>query len=144
MSADNVGIKFDSALTIRVIDPAKAVTMLGIATNTAKRQSASRSQAGNSSSGNASEQFDLTSFYWNIVQQAKLALAIIIGNNKLNQSFKSTSKSSPVVVAHEVNKGGAESKRTNPEEEQSDDEGSFKQHIHDLFMMKFSENMSGE
>ena len=41
MSADNVGIKFDSALTIRVIDPAKAVTMLGIATKTATRQSAS-------------------------------------------------------------------------------------------------------
>ena len=41
MSADNVGIKFDSALTIRVIDPAKAVTMLGIATKTASRQSAS-------------------------------------------------------------------------------------------------------
>merc|ERR1711935_110171 len=94
------GIKFDSALTIRVIDPAKAVTMLGIATKTASRQSASSKN--NSSSGNASEQFDLTSFYWNIVQQAKLALAIIIGNNKLNQSFKSTSKSSPVVVAHEV------------------------------------------
>jgi len=60
------------------------------------------------------------------VQQAKLALAIIIGNNKLNQSFKSTSKSSPVVVAHEVSsKRGAAQKNTNPEEEE--DEGSFKQ-----------------
>lgn len=60
------------------------------------------------------------------MQQAKLALAIIIGNNKLNQSFKSTSKSSPVVVAHEVSsKRGAAQKNTNPEEEE--DEGSFKQ-----------------
>ena len=38
MSADNVGIKFDSALTIQVKDPEKAVTMLGIASNTAGRQ----------------------------------------------------------------------------------------------------------
>ena len=42
MSADNVGIRFDSALTIQVKDPEKAVTMLGIASNTAGRQSSGR------------------------------------------------------------------------------------------------------
>ena len=136
MSADNVGIKFDSALTIQVIDPAKAVTMLGIASNR-KRTKVTNN---NNSSGAASEQFDLESFYWNIKQQAKLALSIIIGNNKLNQSFKSTSKSSPVVTATVVTN---ESKHVNPEDvENQEDEGSFKQHIHDLFMLKFSLNMN--
>merc|ERR1719263_747234 len=36
------------------------------------------------------------------------------------------------------------SKLTNPEDALAEDEGSFKQHIHDLFMLKFSENMLGE
>ena len=138
MSSDNVGIKFDAALTIQVIDPSKAVTMLGIASNKTKKTGAA------SKSGAASEQFDLESFYWNIVQQAKLALSIIIGNNKLNASFKSTSKSSPVVIAQSVNNDGKEAKRANPEDQEDDyEDGSFKQHIHDLFMLKFSENMSG-
>jgi regulator of protease activity HflC (stomatin/prohibitin superfamily) len=136
MSSDNVGIKFDAALTIQVVDATKAVTMLGIASKTA----ASKKGGSAKISGATSEQFDLSSFYWNIIQQAKLALSIIIGNNKLNASFKSTSKSTPVVVAHTVD--GGEAKRSNPEENE-EEEGSFKQHIHDLFMLKFSENMSG-
>jgi len=141
MSADNVGIKFDSALTIVVVDPAKAVTMLGIASNRPKN----RNSGGSASKGGAaSEQFDLESFYWNIKQQAKLALSIIIGNNKLNQSFKSTSKTTPVVVAEAVASGGAPSEtKHNPEEAyEHNEEGSFKQHIHDLFMLKFSLNMN--
>jgi regulator of protease activity HflC (stomatin/prohibitin superfamily) len=139
MSADNVGIKFDSALTVQVIDPSKAVTMLGIASKTGKPRKGNSKE-----SGAASEQFDLESFYWNIKQQAKLALSIIIGNNKLNQSFKSTSKAAPVVVAEEVT-SSSETKHTNPEDAEHinhDDEGSFKQHIHDLFMLKFSLNMN--
>ena len=150
MSADNVGIKFDSALTIQVKDPEKAVTMLGIASNTAGRQGPGAAASRRTAAGTAADdQFDLESFYWNIVQQAKLALSIIIGNNKLNQSFKSTSKTAPIVVATEVGEGKRDG--NNPEaggssgggrgEDVDDPEGSFKQHIHDLFMLKFSENM---
>jgi regulator of protease activity HflC (stomatin/prohibitin superfamily) len=160
MSADNVGIKFDSALTIQVKDPEKAVTMLGIASNTAGRQSSGRASQRAASAGVAmDDSFDLESFYWNIVQQAKLALSIIIGNNKFNQSFRSTSKQSPVVVAEQIGSPDdgqkarqgkqvgspvRKSKLTNPEDALAEDEGSFKQHIHDLFMLKFSENMLGE
>eukprot|EP00946_MAST-07B_sp_MAST-7B-sp1_P003138 g3138.t1 len=157
MSADNVGIKFDSALTIQVKDPEKAVTMLGIASNTAGKQSYMQAKKRAAAAGLAiDDSFDLESFYWNIVQQAKLALSIIIGNNKFNQSFRSTSKQSPVVVAEQVTSpaslDGNEGKQVgspvrsppNPEDEISDADGSFKQHIHDLFMLKFSDNMYKE
>ena len=73
MTADNVGIKFDSALTVQVVDAEKAVAMLGIAAN-----------AGVSTRGGSGKitQFDAREFFINIVAQAKLALSIIIGNNK--------------------------------------------------------------
>lgn len=41
-----------------------------------------------------SEEFSPKKIYDNIVQQAKLALSIIIGNNRLNSAFRSTTRCS--------------------------------------------------
>ena len=61
-----------------------------------------------------------------------MALSIIIGNNKLNQSFESTQKK-PITVVVEDQKDDTE----NPESIAS----SFKQHVHDVFMLQFTSNM---
>merc|ERR1711871_1266705 len=71
-------------------------------------------------------------FYANIKAKARLALSIIIGNNKLNQSFESTQKK-PITVVIEDQKDDTE----NPESIAS----SFKQHVHDVFMLQFTSNM---
>ena len=134
MSADNVGIRFDSALTIQVVDPEKAVTMLGIAAK-AQGRGGRRGKKEIVRDSVKGDQFSNEEFFYNIVQQAKLALSIIIGNNKFNSSFTSTSRSMPVVIASSAE---AKSDSANPEEHGSE---SFKQHIHDLFMQKFSHNM---
>ena len=118
MSADNVGIKFDSALTIQVVDPKAAVRELG----TVQGQ------------GQDQQTFLLDEFYANITAKAKLALSIIIGNNKLNQSFESTQKKPITVVVEGQNTGNAE----DPEDATST---SFKQHVHDVFMLQFTSNM---
>ena len=116
MSADNVGIKFDSALTIQVSDPKAAVRELGTVQGQNQDQ----------------QIFLLDEFYANIKAKAKLALSIIIGNNKLNQSFESTQKK-PITVVIEDQKDDTE----NPESIAS----SFKQHVHDVFMLQFTSNM---
>ena len=57
MSADNVGIKFDSALTIQVVDPKAAVRELGTVQGRGQDQ----------------QTFLLDEFYANITAKAKLA-----------------------------------------------------------------------
>jgi regulator of protease activity HflC (stomatin/prohibitin superfamily) len=118
MSADNVGIKFDSALTIQVSDPKAAVRELGTVQGQDQDQ----------------QTFLLNEFYANIKAKAKLALSIIIGNNKLNQSFESTQKK-PITVIVE---GKKSPNSEDPEEEVGT---SFKQHVHDVFMNQFTTNM---
>lgn len=132
MSADNVGIKFDSALTIQVVDAKKAVSVLGMSE---PLRSSSRRET-SPSSGNS---FSLSSFYANVIAKAKLSLSILIGNNRINQSFKATSTSSKtkMIVAEVV----GESSPPNDDPEVSEDNSSFKQHIHDIFMHSFSEDM---
>jgi regulator of protease activity HflC (stomatin/prohibitin superfamily) len=116
MSADNVGIKFDSALTIQVVRPKLAVLNLGMVPNASANQ----------------QIFLLEQFYRNITAKAKLALSIIIGNNKLNQSFESTQRKPMTIVV------GAGDEADDPEEVMA---SSFKQHVHDVFMMQFTSNM---
>mgnify|MGYP003961724139 FL=1 len=110
MSADNVGIKFDSALTIQVVRPKLAVLNLGMVPNASANQ----------------QIFLLEQFYRNITAKAKLALSIIIGNNKLNQSFESTQRKPMTIVV------GAGDEADDPEEVMA---SSFKQHVHDVFMI---------
>ena len=119
MSADNVGIRFDSALTIQVSDPKLAVLNLGTVPNEATNQ----------------QVFLLDEFYKNITAMAKLALSIIIGNNKLNQSFESTQRK-PITIVVE-----GESDQVDPEATDSTGSTSFKQHVHDVFMLQFTTNM---
>jgi len=76
--------------------------------------------------------FLLEQFYRNITAKAKLALSIIIGNNKLNQSFESTQRKPMTIVV------GAGDEADDPEEVMA---SSFKQHVHDVFMMQFTSNM---
>ena len=119
MGADNVGIRFDSALTIQVSDPKLAVLNLGTVPNEATNQ----------------QVFLLDEFYKNITAMAKLALSIIIGNNKLNQSFESTQRK-PITIVVE-----GESDQVDPEATDSTGSTSFKQHVHDVFMLQFTTNM---
>merc|ERR1711981_485967 len=69
MSSDNVGLCFDAAITFQVVDGRKAVTTLGGTT------------------------FSNKLFYKNVIKKAKLALTIIIGNNKITESFSATNVS---------------------------------------------------
>ena len=116
MTADNVGIRFDSALTIQVVDAEKAVSMLGIAVGEGKQQG-----------GGVNSLFNDKEFFWNIIQQAKLALSIIIGNNKLNASFRATNKAGTIPDAVEAKEQAAA-------EDGADEGSSFKQHVHDIFL----------
>ena len=90
----------------QIVDAKKAVTMLA--------------QEGN---------FNPASVYRTITDKSKLALSIIIGNNRLNRTFKSTT--GPTV----------ESKAAGAEDPEEGDANSFKQHVHDVFMQGFSEDM---
>lgn len=104
MSSDNVGLCFDAAITFQVVDGRKAVTTLGGTTFSSKE------------------------FYKNVIKKAKLALTIIIGNNKITQSFSATS----VTTSARGARGG----------DDDDDQGeSFKKQIHDDFMGMFKVDM---
>jgi len=110
MSSDNVELRFDAAICMRVVDPQKAVVML--------------------TQGRRDLMDELSA---NIQERAKLALSIIIGNNSLNRKHGATMQA-PVTDGAEVN-GPAEKK---------EDEDSFRQFIHDIFMRSFSESMLKE
>merc|ERR1719231_1050096 len=132
MSADNVGIKFDSALTIQVSDARLACSQLGMYSP----ETLNRGNVGQTLQDN---KFSLQAFYANVIAKAKLSLSILIGNNRINQSFKVTSKPARKVVMAEV-VGESAPGNEDPEAEE-DPAGSFKQHIHDIFMHSFSEDM---
>lgn len=146
MTSDNVGIAFDAAVSIRVVDPAKAVTMLCTSVDTAT-------------------QFRVKTMHDTIIQQAKLALSIIIGNNRLNSSFKATTrtargaakplfasdasldKQAPLVASTAAGSaagaasGGAGTSDDPVAADGESGDTSFKQHVHDVFMHAFSEQM---
>lgn len=110
MSSDNVGLVFDAAITVQIQDAKKAVTML------------------------AGAGFSPEALYENIIAKAKLCLSIIIGNNRLQATFRSTSRAG----GRSVGPGGAPG--PDPSEPAHQQE-SFKQHIHDLFMDTFHSSM---
>ena len=109
MSSDNVGLRFDAAITFQVVDGRKAVTSLGGTTFTNK------------------------DFYSNVIKKAKLALTIIIGNNKITQSFSATS------VAR--SRADGEDCEDNKNDDTDDQGESFKKQIHDGFMGVFKVDM---
>lgn len=127
MSSDNVGIIFDAGVTIQVRDPFKAVTELSM--SSAETMS-----------------FNPKFMDENIVEKAKLSLSIIIGNNKFNDSFRATTgiKEQSNSMTNDGSNGGAPPP-FNPQAVQSNagstSSGSFKQHVHDLFMQAFAESM---
>lgn len=144
MTSDNVGISFDAAVSIQVVDPLKAVTML------CPVQDDSRVP------------FSVAQMHSTIVEKAKLGLSIIIGNNRLNATFKATQRMRPsarrgpfssddlldtqsemlpphVTGATVQASPTAAASSGDPEAESSHD--SFKQHVHDVFMHSFSEQM---
>ena len=67
MSSDNIGLKFDAALTIIVVDAKKAVIMLG-----------------------GGVDFNLRLFHRTIIEKAQLALSIIIGNSRFHHGFQAS------------------------------------------------------
>eukprot|EP00750_Incisomonas_marina_P032287 INCI910.1.p1 GENE.INCI910.1~~INCI910.1.p1 ORF type:complete len:713 (+),score=132.37 INCI910.1:127-2139(+) len=117
MSRDNVGLCFDAAITVQVVDGTKAVPILG-------------SRGGSSESETSS--FSYAGFRENIIQKARLALSIIVGNNKFNASMAAFQKPK----SNTGDLSGLE--HQHDFEEQG---SSFRQHIHDVFMDSFSRNM---
>jgi len=110
MSSDNVGLCFDAAITFQVVDGRKAVITLGGTT------------------------FSNKLFYKNVIKKAKLALTIIIGNNKITQSFSATSVTT-------TRSGGGTGGKGDTSYADDDQGESFKQQIHDGFMGIFKEDM---
>lgn len=147
MTSDNVGIKFDAAVSIQVVDPMKAVTML------CPVQDDSRVP------------FSVAQMHATIVEKAKLGLSIIIGNNRLNATFKATQRLRPsnrrgpfssddlldtqseMLPPHVTGASAGAAGGTaggdvgDPEAEGGGSHDSFKQHVHDVFMHSFSEQM---
>jgi len=112
MSSDNVELRFDAAICMRVVDPLKAVVML--------------------TQGKKDLMQELSA---NIQERAKLALSIIIGNNSLNRKHAGTMQVPSSDDTEQAAAGG---------ETHKEDEDSFRQFIHDIFMRSFSESMLKE
>ena len=74
MTSDNVGLKFDAAICVQVTDAKKAIAMLASSTATA-----------NIAMKGAEVAFDSENIWQNIQARARLALSIIIGNQRLNR-----------------------------------------------------------
>lgn len=74
MTSDNLGIKFDAALTVRVTDPKAAVSMLCPMAE------------------ESAQAFSSKALFRTIADKAKLSLSIIIGNSRLNRVFKATTR----------------------------------------------------
>jgi len=105
MSGDNVELKFDAAICMKVVDAQLAVTML-------------------TSADSGSRKTIMQQIYESVQERAKLALSIIIGNNRLNKKHAATATNSPST--------------------DSDSNNSFRQNIHDSFMAVFSQSMLDE
>ena len=122
MSRDNVGLCFDAAITVQVVDGNKAVPILG-----------------SSSEDQESGSFSYIAFRNNIVLKARLALSIIVGNNKFNASMAAFQKPK----TNPGDDGAAQLSTLEHQHEFDEEQGSsFRQHIHDVFMDSFSKNMS--
>jgi len=123
MSSDNVELRFDAAICIRVVDPLKAVVML--------------------TQGNRDRMLELQA---NVQERAKLALAIIIGNNSLNKKHGATqSAATPTAQLTEDGAGGDDDDFVQVPSEKAEEDGhSFRKDIHDKFMHTFSTSMRQE
>lgn len=71
---DNVGLKFDAAICVQVHDAKKAIANLGSTSSNAME-----------AMGGAEVGFDSECVWTNVKAKARLALSIIIGNQKLNR-----------------------------------------------------------
>jgi regulator of protease activity HflC (stomatin/prohibitin superfamily) len=125
MSSDNVGLQFDAAVTIQVVDATKAVTMLA-------------------NLHGAAEIFDPRNMLLAVVEKAKLALSIIVGNNRLNNPKRM--RASLAASAVTAGATGAQATPSGPHVHHDDDptldEGSFKQVLHDTFLSTFADSMA--
>jgi len=129
MSSDNVELRFDAAICMRVVDPVKAVVML----TQGKGDPMSELQA-------------------NVQERAKLALAIIIGNNSLNKKHAATGAKKATGTEEPAEPSASEAAGDEDFEqvpdplakEAADRGGSFRQVLHDVFMHGFSMSMLNE
>jgi regulator of protease activity HflC (stomatin/prohibitin superfamily) len=126
LSADNVPLRFDAAITVRVMTPLKAVTMLGMGGD----------MGGDASSG----AFDVAALYSAIQQKSRLALSTIIGNNAFSKSRSHSSKAAVDAVDYEDGRGGGGDGGSGGGEQGASGTG-FKQHIHDVFLGTFATSM---
>jgi regulator of protease activity HflC (stomatin/prohibitin superfamily) len=125
MSSDNVGLRFDAAITVQVTDPSKAVTMLA------------------NLGGDSRLEFDPKNMYTAIVQKAKIALAIIVGNNRLNNPKRvKTIMGDKAQIISDTNNIERDDFSPRHAEDDPVDEGSFKQVVHDTFLNNFATSMS--
>ena len=115
MSSDNIGLKFDSALTIIVVDAKKAVLMLG-----------------------GGVDFNLHIFHRTIVEKAQLALSIIIGNSRFHHGFQASTMTTTNDA--EEAKGNA-NLDVSSQGGSNTDIGGFRHAIHDRFMAGFKKQM---
>merc|ERR1719258_45860 len=123
MSSDNVGLVFDAAITVQVVDVRRAVTAFA--------------GAGGGAGGGGGGFFSIEDLHVAIVDKAKLALSIIIGNNQFNDSFRATTATpTPVADAAAVSADDAALAKPPPpptpavaDSCASGDPGSFKQHV---------------
>ena len=75
MTSDNVGLKFDAAICVQIVDAKKAIMALSTTAESARRANTSGSDAG----------FDSDTIWRAVCSRARLALSIIIGNQRLNR-----------------------------------------------------------
>ena len=94
MSSDNVGLVFDAAITVQVVDVRLAVTAFAGAGRRDRIEQQQQQQRGGVPAAVATPPsvgcFSIDDLHVAIVDKAKLALSIIIGNNKFSDSFRAT------------------------------------------------------
>jgi regulator of protease activity HflC (stomatin/prohibitin superfamily) len=130
MSSDNVGLQFDAAVTIQVVDAGKAVTTLA---NTS-----------------AVESFEPRNMWQAVVEKAKLALSAIVGNNRLNNPKRTrvaiggthvSAQGAGAGTGGVGGGGGGTPGGAEGDPEGGVEEGSFKQVLHDSFLATFADSM---
>lgn len=119
MSSDNVGLTFDAAITVQVVDGKKAVTMLA-----------------------GGVHFEQERFEAAVKLKGKLALSIIVGNNRLQSAVGSATHKPPPSYS-EIPDAKSEH-HAHTIREDVIPATSFKQHVHDQFMKKFARDMREE
>jgi hypothetical protein len=133
-AADNLQIRFDAAIAVRIVDVSKAVLSL-------------------CNTDGDSNSVSVKSLWKTVVDRAKLNLSIIIGNNRLNQArvephlLPVPTANASVVSSAAL--GGAGAHPSAPEKQEEPTSGdpedaaahSFKQRIHDVFLQAFHTSM---